>query len=61
MALVLSPSVDRRGCIWMVLDGEYSGKIQGARMKDGAPSFRVKGEECQGLLNMWALHREMSQ
>lgn len=30
-------------------------------MKDGAPSFRVKGEECQGLLNMRALHREMSQ
>lgn len=60
MALILSVSVNIRGCVWMVLGGEYSGEIQGARMNDGAPSFRVEGEECRGLLSIWALHREMS-
>lgn len=29
-------------------------------MKDGASSFRVKGEEYQGLFGMQALHRELS-
>lgn len=58
MALVLSASVNRRGCIWKMLCREYSGKIQGARMKDRAPSFRVKGKVSRTV--MQALYRELS-